>query len=65
MNDWILQLTGNTVEAGSEIIGSQLKFHGNVEWGWVAEVGWLIKSIHGEIMKGWPNDGTALWEVLS
>ena len=36
-----------------------------VEWGWVAEVGWLIKSIHGEMMKGWPNDGTALWGVSS
>jgi len=36
MNDWILKLTGKTVDAGSEIVGSQLEFHGNVEWGWVA-----------------------------
>jgi hypothetical protein len=36
MNDWILKLTGKTVDAGSEIMGSQLEFHGNVEWGWVA-----------------------------
>ena len=36
MNDWILKLTGKTVDAGSEIAGSQLEFHGNVGWGWVA-----------------------------
>ncbi|SVE01092.1 uncharacterized protein METZ01_LOCUS453946, partial [marine metagenome] len=24
------------VDAGSEIVGSQLEFHGNAEWGWVA-----------------------------
>ena len=36
MNDWILKLTGETVEAGSEVVGSQLEFHGGVEWGWIA-----------------------------
>ena len=36
MNDWILKLTGETVEAGSEVVDSQLGFHGGVEWGWIA-----------------------------
>ena len=36
MNDWILKLTGETVETGSEVLGSQLEFHGGVEWGWIA-----------------------------
>ena len=36
MNDWILKLTGETVETGSEVVGSQLEFHGGVEWGWIA-----------------------------
>jgi len=36
MYDWILKLTGATVETGSEVIGSQLEFHGGVEWGWIA-----------------------------
>ena len=35
MNDWILKLTGETVEAGSEVVDSQLGFHGGVEWGWI------------------------------
>ena len=36
MNDWILKLTGETVEAGSEVVGSQLEFHGGMEWIWIA-----------------------------
>jgi len=35
MNDWILKLTGETVEAGSEVVGSQLEFHGGMEWIWI------------------------------
>ena len=35
MNDWILKLTGETAETGSEVVGSQLGFHGGVEWGWI------------------------------
>ena len=35
MHDWILKLTGETVEAGSEVVDSQLGFHGGVEWGWI------------------------------
>jgi len=36
MNDWILKLTGKTVDAGSEIVASKLELHGNVEWSWIA-----------------------------
>jgi len=36
MNDWILKLTGETVEVGSEVVDSQLGFHGGMEWGWIA-----------------------------
>ncbi len=36
MNDWILKLTGKSVNEGSEIVGSQLEFHANLEWSWIA-----------------------------
>ena len=33
MSDWILKLTGSTVEAGSEVVGYGVETAGGVAWG--------------------------------
>ena len=35
MHDWILKLTGATVEPGSTVVRMTPQVHEGVEWGWI------------------------------
>ena len=42
MSDWILKLTGSTVEAGSEVVGYGVETAGGIAWGYIALLAVLI-----------------------
>ena len=47
MSDWILKLTGSTVEAGSEVVGYGVETAGGVAWGYIALLAVLLVALVG------------------
>ena len=45
MSDWILKLTGSTVEAGSEVVGYGVGTAGGVAWGYIALLAVLLTTV--------------------
>ena len=45
MSDWILKLTGSTVEAGSEVVGYGVETAGGIAWGYIALLAVLLTTV--------------------